>query len=120
MRRITKKDQEIGQLIRAQRLARGMSQSELADHLGLTFQQIQKYEKGTNRVGAGRLDKIAEFLNVPITFFYGETGLKGPQSEVLELLSASNAVRVLRGFAAIKSSKVKSAVVDLIESLEGQ
>src|SRR5216110_3888267 len=64
------KDREVGQLIRAQRLVCRMSQTELANALGVTFQQVQKYEKGVNRVGAGRLARIADVLNVPVAFFF--------------------------------------------------
>src|SRR6202521_1966027 len=64
------KDREVGQLIRAQRLVCRMSQTELANALGVTFQQVQKYEKGVNRVGAGRLARIADTLGVPISFFF--------------------------------------------------
>src|SRR6266705_3147392 len=63
------RDAEIGKRIRARRLERGLSQTELGQRLGVTFQQVQKYEKGTNRVGAGRLQRVAEILDVPITFF---------------------------------------------------
>ena len=116
-RAMTAKDRQIGELIRTQRLARGATQTELAVYLDLTFQQVQKYESGANRVPAARLAKIAEFLKVPVTFFYGQTGLKGPQSEVVALLNTPSALRVIRGFSAIKSNKVKNAVVDLIEAM---
>ena len=70
-RRAGAEDAEIGRKIRALRLERGLSQSGLADGIGLTFQQVQKYEKGTNRVSAGRLQKIADMLNTPVMFFFG-------------------------------------------------
>src|ERR1700674_4185546 len=71
------KDIEIGRLIRAQRLLCGMSQTELADVIGVTFQQVQKYEKGVNRIGAGRLYRIADTLSIPVTFFFeGASGSK--------------------------------------------
>src|SRR3954469_13504688 len=70
-RRAGVEDVEIGRKIRALRLERGLSQSTLADGIGLTFQQVQKYEKGTNRVSAGRLQRIADLLNIPVMFFYG-------------------------------------------------
>src|SRR4051795_8296778 len=73
-RRGDPRDAEIGKRIRARRLERGLSQTELGQRLGVTFQQIQKYEKGANRVGAGRLQRIAEVLDVPITFFYDGLG----------------------------------------------
>src|SRR3954449_9881686 len=73
-RRAGGEDVEIGRKIRALRLERGLSQSGLAEGIGLTFQQVQKYEKGTNRVSAGRLQRIAEILNTPVMFFYGGMG----------------------------------------------
>src|SRR5437016_14271832 len=77
-----RRDTEIGRRIRALRLERGLSQTELGNLLGVTFQQIQKYEKGANRVAAGRLQRVAEALEVPITFFYaGNTGETHEASE---------------------------------------
>jgi transcriptional regulator with XRE-family HTH domain len=73
-RRAGAEDLEIGRKIRALRLERGLSQSGLAEGIGLTFQQVQKYEKGTNRVSAGRLQRIADMLNTPVMFFYGGIG----------------------------------------------
>src|SRR5215211_2374432 len=64
-------DVEVGQRIRIQRLQSGLSQTALAEQLGVTFQQVQKYEKGVNRVGAGRLTKIAEVLAVPVSTLFG-------------------------------------------------
>ena len=66
-------DVEVGQRIRARRMAKGMSQTELGNLLGVTFQQVQKYEKGVNRVGAGRLVRVGEALDVPVSFFFGAT-----------------------------------------------
>src|ERR1043165_4214420 len=80
-RRAGAEDVEIGRKIRALRLERGLSQSGLADGIGLTFQQVQKYEKGTNRVSAGRLQKIADILNTPVTFFYGSFGVQGKKRD---------------------------------------
>src|SRR6476469_4127011 len=79
-RRAGAEDVEIGRKIRALRLERGLSQSSLADGIGLTFQQVQKYEKGTNRVSAGRLQQIADLLNVPVMFFYGGMGARAKKS----------------------------------------
>src|SRR5438045_5271403 len=75
-RRAGPEDVEIGRKIRAPRLERGLSQTGLADGIGLTFQQVQKYEKGTNRVSAGRLQRIADMLDVPVVFFYRGMGAK--------------------------------------------
>ena len=75
-------DRHVGHRIRAQRMLLGMSQSDVADRLDLTFQQIQKYERGVNRIGAGRLSQIADILGVPVTYFYEgapATGVAGPK-----------------------------------------
>src|ERR1700738_5122834 len=95
-------DVEVGHRIRIERLARGLSQTALANQLGVTFQQVQKYEKGVNRVGAGRLARIAEVLGVPISFFFeGPKGPMGPASNVSEALGFINtagALRLVRAF----------------------
>src|SRR5437762_11724844 len=80
-RRAGAEDVEIGRKIRALRLERGLSQSGLAGGIGLTFQQVQKYEKGTNRVSAGRLQRIAEILNTPVMFFYSGMGARGKKHD---------------------------------------
>src|SRR3954463_9966038 len=69
-RRADARDAEVGRRVRSRRLECRLSQTELADKVGVTFQQVQKYEKGVNRIGAGRLQRIAEALDVPITFFF--------------------------------------------------
>jgi transcriptional regulator with XRE-family HTH domain len=96
------KDIEIGRLIRAQRLVCGFSQTELADAIGVTFQQLQKYEKGRNRINPGRLSRIADKLKVPVTFFY--EGAAGPKkaadniNEALGLIRTFGTLRLLRAF----------------------
>src|SRR4051812_36779843 len=97
-RRRDPQDLEIGQKIRALRIAKGVSQITLAGGLGVTFQQVQKYEKGANRVSAGRLQKIAGMLDTPITFFYGETGTRKKQGQDsgLGLIQSQSAMRLLR------------------------
>src|SRR4030088_2138078 len=93
---------EVGRRIRIQRLSSGLSQSSLADRLGVTFQQVQKYEKGVNRVGAGRLAKIADTLAVPISFFFD--GVPGPKTaagnvnEALGLIRTAGSLRLVRAF----------------------
>src|SRR5207244_8195316 len=95
-------DIEVGHRIRIERLARGLSQTALANQLGVTFQQLQKYEKGVNRVGAGRLSRIADKLKVPVTFFY--EGAVGPKkvadniNEGLEFVRTAGTLRLLRAF----------------------
>src|SRR5881227_4132536 len=72
-RRADNRDAEVGRRVRSRRLECRLSQTELADKIGVTFQQVQKYEKGVNRIGAGRLQRISEALDVPITFFFDAT-----------------------------------------------
>src|SRR5688500_20347252 len=73
-RRADNRDAEVGRRVRSRRLECRLSQTELADRIGVTFQQVQKYEKGVNRIGAGRLQRISEALEVPIQFFFGASG----------------------------------------------
>jgi len=67
--RATTRDRDIGRRVRLQRLAKGMSQTELGDHIGVTFQQVKKYELGANRIDSGRLQRIAEVLDTPVSLF---------------------------------------------------
>lgn len=123
-RRAGAEDIEIGRKIRAVRLERGLSQSGLADGIGLTFQQVQKYEKGTNRVSAGRLQRIAEMLNIPIMFFYGGTDARAkkndPRSAGIALVQTKGAMRLLRAYTDISSRTTKYALVVLAESLRNK
>ena len=120
-RRAGAEDVEIGRKIRALRLERGLSQSDLANGIGLTFQQVQKYEKGTNRVSAGRLQRIADFLKVSVMFFFGGMGAKpkrkDDRSGSIALLQTKGAVRLLRAYGAIAARSTKYALVVLAESL---
>jgi transcriptional regulator with XRE-family HTH domain len=111
-------DIEVGQRIRARRMAKGMSQTELGEMLGVTFQQVQKYEKGLNRVGAGRLVRVAEALDVPIPFFFGVTdsGTEDTRA-ILGFLDTSYSLRLLRAFSRIPQTHVQRAVVELVESI---
>src|SRR5262249_18633886 len=100
------------------------SQTALANQLGVTFQQVQKYEKGVNRVGAGRLTKIAEVLGVPVgTFFSGKELLGGEQNKEqdagspLRLLTVSGAFRLLRAYADIQDTNLRRSIVDLVEQI---
>ena len=120
-RRAGPEDIEIGRKIRALRLQRGLSQSGLAEGIGLTFQQVQKYEKGTNRVSAGRLQRIAELLNVPVTFFYGGMGMRTKKHDAenagIALVQTKGAMRLLRSYSDIPSRGTKYALVVIAESL---
>jgi transcriptional regulator with XRE-family HTH domain len=120
-RRAGAEDVEIGRKIRALRLQRGLSQSGLAAGIGLTFQQVQKYEKGANRVSAGQLQRISELLDVPVTFFYsgigGHTKKYDAHGVDLALVQTKGALRLLRSYADIPSRSAKYALVVLAESL---
>ena len=119
-------DIEVGHRIRIERLARGLSQTALANQLGVTFQQVQKYEKGVNRVGAGRLTKIAEVLGIEVgTFFSGKEMLESAEGgEVeespLKLLTVSGAFRLLRAYSEIGDTNMRRALVELVEQISAQ
>jgi transcriptional regulator with XRE-family HTH domain len=114
----TSDDVEVGQRIRARRMAKGMSQTELGDLLGVTFQQVQKYEKGVNRVGAGRLVRVADALDAPVSFFFGATDVESDDTRtILGFLDTSYALRLLRAFSRIPQGEVQRAIVDLVERI---
>jgi transcriptional regulator with XRE-family HTH domain len=115
-RRATAEDVVIGQKLRALRLDRGLSQSALGDLVGVTFQQLQKYEKGVNRISAGRLARIAAALRVPVTAFYG-IAARGEQERGFTYLRSAGAVRLVRSYAAIPERGPKAALVMLAEAL---
>lgn len=103
------------------RLARGLSQTDLATRLGITFQQIQKYERGTNRVGAGRLQEMANLLGVTPAFFFEDgprvkPGKSAP-SETTELLANKYNLALARAFNRIRSTSVRRNVLELVEGL---
>ena len=89
-------DIDVGRRVRALRLERGMSQEKLACALDLTFQQVQKYEKGTNRIGAGRLQRIAGILEVPVSTFFTDTKNSTHTKSIFELVESASAFRLLR------------------------
>jgi DNA-binding XRE family transcriptional regulator len=111
-------DLGVGQRVRMRRLALRMSQTVLGDRVGCTFQQIQKYEKGTNRIGAGRLAQIAGALGVPVSFFFEPAPQVGGSvrgDEVFELLATGRALRLLRNYSQITNPTIQAAIVDLVE-----
>jgi len=114
-------DVHIGKRVRMLRLARGLSQTDLANRLGITFQQIQKYEKGANRVGAGRLQEMANLLGVaPAFFFEGGPRVKSGKSEATEtteLLANKYNLALARAFDKIRSRNVRRHLLELIEGL---
>ena len=114
----TAHDVEVGQRIRARRMAKGMSQTELGNLLGVTFQQVQKYEKGVNRVGAGRLVRVGEALDVPVSFLFGATDIGSEDTRANHgFIDTSYSLRLLRAFSRIPPGSVQRAVVDLVESI---
>jgi len=118
-RRADANDAIVGLNIRTHRLARRMSQSELADALGVTFQQVQKYEKGSNRVGSGRLVKVATALRVPVAaLLAGVPGAGTPgESQVAGLLAHPHRLRLVQAFAQIDDSAVRRQLMLLTESV---
>ena len=108
------------------RLQKRLSQTALADELSVTFQQVQKYERGVNRVGAGRLTKIAQVLGVPVSTLFGANDVdakahnehRGNQSP-LKLLTVPGALRLLRAYGQLKQNRTRRSIVDLIENIVG-
>jgi transcriptional regulator with XRE-family HTH domain len=117
-------DTLVGKRVRMRRLMLDMSQTNLGDALGLTFQQVQKYEKGTNRIGASRLQHIAHILQVPIPFFFeGSPGAAGEDagtptpSYVDDFLATSDGLSLLKCFTRIKQPKLRRSIVDVVEQI---
>jgi transcriptional regulator with XRE-family HTH domain len=126
---VTKKanpiDAQVGNRVRIRRMLIGMSQERLGDMLGLTFQQVQKYEKGVNRIGAGRLFEIARILGVPIDFFYDGVGspvegVAETTPPVMEFVSSGEGLQLSLAFMKIKDPKVRKRVLDLVKSLANE
>lgn len=119
-------DRHVGSRVRMRRMLIGMSQEKLGAALGITFQQIQKYEKGTNRIGASRLHQIARVLGVPIEFFYegapqieGATGMAESPSPayVADFLSTAEGLDLMKAFMGIKERRIRRRLVDLVRVL---
>jgi len=119
-------DKHVGLRIRMRRNLLGMSQTALGDALDLTFQQVQKYEKGTNRVGASRLQHLAHIMQVPVPFFFdglpnpAETDEDAPASSpsyFTEFLATSDGLALTKAFTRIKKPKVRRSIVALVEQL---
>ncbi|MGN6571879.1 MAG: helix-turn-helix domain-containing protein [Pseudolabrys sp.] len=126
-------DKHVGSRVRMRRMMLSMSQEKLGDALGLTFQQVQKYEKGTNRIGASRLQQIAHILQVPVSFFFegapstpSAGGHHGGMSEapspayVSDFLATSDGLSLTKSFMRIKNSKLRRRIVDLVEQIAGE
>ena len=119
-------DIHVGGRVRLRRMHLGMSQDKLGEALDLTFQQVQKYEKGVNRIGASRIYEISKILSVPIQYFFDDYGdQSGPsygfaESEddgFMDLLHSPETVQLCRHFAEIKDPRVKRRVLDLVKTL---
>ena len=118
-------DVQVGNRVRIRRMLIGMSQERLGDLLGLTFQQVQKYEKGVNRIGAGRLFEVSRILSVPVDFFYEGLATNIPAGNdtdaatppVMEFVSSGEGLQLSLAFMKIKDAKVRKRVLDLVKSL---
>jgi transcriptional regulator with XRE-family HTH domain len=124
-------DKHVGSRVRMRRMMVGMSQEKLGDALGLTFQQVQKYEKGTNRIGASRLQQISHILQVPVSFFFEgapqsssdiDQNLDGAPSPayVSDFLATSDGLALTKSFMRIKDAKLRRRIVDLVEQIVGE
>ena len=122
-------DVHVGNRVRMRRMLIGMSQEKLGEALGLTFQQVQKYEKGSNRVSASRLYQMGQILGVPVQFFYddlpgnlagtapqgfSDTGTEGV---IMDFLSSSEGLQLNRAFSEIADAEVRRRVVDLVKAI---
>ncbi len=121
-------DVHVGSRIRLRRNMLGFSQEKLGESLGITFQQIQKYEKGTNRVGASRLQAISSILNVPVSFFFEDApgshsatasgfAEDNEATYVVDFLNSNEGVQLTRAFTKISDPKVRRKIIDLVKSL---
>jgi transcriptional regulator with XRE-family HTH domain len=120
-------DKYVGNRVRMRRNMLRMSQERLGQALGVTFQQIQKYERGTNRLGASRIQQIAEVLQIPISFLFegGPSISQSPElsaerlstAYVAEFLATSEGLALTRAFMDIGQTKVRRSIVDLVEKI---
>jgi transcriptional regulator with XRE-family HTH domain len=125
-------DRHVGSRVRMRRVLLSMSQEKLGEALGLTFQQVQKYEKGTNRIGASRLQQISKILNVPVAFFFegapldsGEVAPAGFEDTtqsvyISDFLSSPEGVQIVRAFMRVRDPKIRRRIVELVEALADQ
>ncbi len=114
-------DKLVGKNIRIFRMAKGVSQTQLGDRIGVTFQQVQKYENGANRIGSGRLAKLADILDTPVGRFFtnGAPDRAGANDDVLtDALTSPYAVQMLTAFAKISSNDVRRSIVRLVEDID--
>jgi transcriptional regulator with XRE-family HTH domain len=119
-------DKYVGSRVRMRRIMLGMSQEKLGEALGLTFQQVQKYEKGTNRVGASRIQQISEILQVPVSFLF-EGRPSGTNTEgfsegtspayISDFLATSEGLALTRAFTRITDAKLRRSIVEMVEQI---
>ena len=121
-------DKHVGSRVRMRRMLIGMSQEKLGEALGITFQQVQKYEKGTNRISASRLQQIASVLGVTISFFYEglppeETGGGFAEESsppfVMDFMASQDGLQLMESFMRIKNPRVRRSIVDHVKTLAG-
>jgi transcriptional regulator with XRE-family HTH domain len=104
--------------VRARRLECHLSQTELGNQIGVTFQQVQKYENGSNRIGAGRLERIAKALEVPVTFFFAAAGSGSqPIKSIFSDANLSGSIRLLKALNKIEGRKSRQLLISMAESL---
>ena len=124
-------DKHVGSRVRMRRMMLSMSQEKLGDALSLTFQQVQKYEKGANRIGASRLQQISGILQVPVSFFFEgaptqpgdrSTGFEDSPSPayVADFLATSDGLALTKAFVKIKDAKLRRRIVDLVQQIAGE
>jgi transcriptional regulator with XRE-family HTH domain len=120
-------DKYVGSRVRMRRIMLGMSQEKLGEALGLTFQQVQKYEKGTNRIGASRIQQISGILQVPVSFLFeggpggtmnadGSSDATSP-AYVSDFLATSEGLTLTRAFTRISDTKLRRSIVDMVEQI---
>ena len=123
-------DRHVGSRVRMRRMMLSMSQEKLGDALDLTFQQVQKYEKGTNRIGASRLQQIAHILQVPVSFFFDGAPTSNPDADsnvsnlspafLSDFLATSEGLALTKAFLRIKEPKLRRCIVNLVEEIAGE
>jgi transcriptional regulator with XRE-family HTH domain len=119
-KRATSVDIAVGRNVRIWRMAKGLSQAQLATRLGVTFQQVQKYEVGANRIGTGRLVKLAAILGIPIARLFEGTGAADASRSLLALIADKRSYRLARAFAVIPDANCRLSLVNLVEKVAAQ
>lgn len=127
-------DAHVGSRVRLRRMLLGMSQERLGEQLGLTFQQVQKYEKGVNRIGASRLFELAQILGVPVQFFYEEAPTapashaeaapgfaeRPTENYIVDFLASREGLELNKSFVRITDGRTRRAIVELVRALAGE